>query len=71
MAGVRDPWIDGALLVLASPILAVKAVRRALERYQFFRLAMSHLRDRDAKHPAFPRADLSGSVRSPAHRWSG
>ena len=40
MAGVKDPWIDGALLVLASPILAVKAVRRALERYRFFRLAM-------------------------------
>ena len=40
MAGMRDPWIDGALFVLASPILAVKAVRRALERYRFFRLAM-------------------------------
>ena len=39
MAGMRDPWIDGALFVLASPILAVKAVRRALERYRFFRLA--------------------------------
>src|SRR6266566_8917897 len=34
-------------------------------------LICAHLRDRDAKHPAFPRADLSGSVRSPAHRWSG
>ena len=40
MAGMRDPWVDGALFVLASPILAVKAVRRALERYRFFRLAM-------------------------------
>jgi hypothetical protein len=40
VAGMKDPWIDGALFVLASPILAVKAVRRALERYRFFRLAM-------------------------------
>ena len=40
MAGVRDPWIDGALFVLASPVLALKAVRRGLEHYRFFRLAM-------------------------------
>ena len=40
MAGVRDPWVDGVLFVLASPILAVKAVRRTFERYRFFRLAM-------------------------------
>ena len=40
MAGVRNPWTDVALFVLASPVLAVKAVRRALQRYRFFRLAM-------------------------------
>ena len=40
MVGMRDPWIDGALFVVASPILAVKAVRRALEGYRFLRLAM-------------------------------
>ena len=40
MAGMKNPWIDGALFVLASPVLAVKAGRRALERYRFFRLAM-------------------------------
>jgi len=40
VAGMKDPWVDAVLFVLASPILAVKAVRRALERYRFFRLAM-------------------------------
>jgi hypothetical protein len=40
MAGVKNFWIDGALFVLASPILAVKAGRRALQRCRFFRLAM-------------------------------
>lgn len=41
MAGVRNAFIDGALFVLASPILAVKATRRALQRYRFFRLAIA------------------------------
>jgi len=41
MAVVKNPWIDGTLFVLASPILLVKAVRRVLERYRFFRLAMA------------------------------
>ena len=40
MAGVKDPWVDGVLFVLASPVLLVQALRRALERYWFFRLAM-------------------------------
>jgi hypothetical protein len=40
MAGVRNLWIDVALFVLASPVLAVKAGRGALQRYRFFRLAM-------------------------------
>src|SRR2546422_847191 len=31
MAGMRDPWIDGALFMLASPILAVEAARGAGE----------------------------------------
>ena len=38
---MRDPWIDSTLFVLASPILALKGVRRALERYRFSRLAMA------------------------------
>ena len=41
MASLRNPWVDGALLVLASPVLFVKSARRALERYRFFRLAMA------------------------------
>jgi len=32
--------LDWVLLVLSSPILAVQALRRAYERYRFFRLAM-------------------------------
>ena len=32
--------LDWVLLVLSSPILAVQALRRAHERYRFFRLAM-------------------------------
>jgi hypothetical protein len=40
MAGLKNPWVDGALFALASPVLAVKAGRRALQRYRFFRLAM-------------------------------
>jgi len=41
MAVVKNPWFDGVLFVLASPILLVKAARRTLERYRFFRLAMA------------------------------
>jgi hypothetical protein len=41
MAGLKNPWVDGALFVLASPILALKALHRAVEHYRFFRLAMS------------------------------
>ena len=41
MGGMRDPWMDGVLFVLASPILAVKAVRRGIQRYRFFRVAMA------------------------------
>jgi hypothetical protein len=41
MASVKNPWVDGALFVLASPILALQAIRRAVERYRFFRLAMT------------------------------
>lgn len=40
MAGVKNPWIDGALFVFASPILLILATRRALERWRFFELAM-------------------------------
>jgi hypothetical protein len=41
MAGMKDPWVDGVLFVLASPMLAVEGMRRACERYWFFRLAMA------------------------------
>jgi hypothetical protein len=40
MAAVKDHWIDGVLFILASPVLLIRAVRRGLERYRFFRLAM-------------------------------
>ena len=40
MAIMKDPWVDGVLFVLASPVLVVQALRRAFERYWFFRLAM-------------------------------
>ena len=40
MAGMNTSWIDAALFILASPILAVHAARRALQRYRFLRLAM-------------------------------
>ena len=40
MARVKNLWVDGVLFVLASPILFVKWVRRTLERYRFFILAM-------------------------------
>lgn len=41
MAGVKKPWLDCILFVLASPVLFVNAVRRAAERYRFFRLAIA------------------------------
>jgi len=41
MAGMKDSWVDPALFVLASPILLVRALQRASERYRFFRLAMA------------------------------
>ena len=40
MAGMKDSWSDVALFILASPVLLVLAVRRGLNRYRFFRLAM-------------------------------
>ena len=40
MATMNDTFVDVALFVLASPILLFQAVRRAIERYRFFRLAM-------------------------------
>ena len=39
MATVRNPWADGTLFLLASPVLFVKALRRGFRRYRFFRLA--------------------------------
>jgi hypothetical protein len=41
MAGVKNYWVDGTLFMLASPVLAVKGMRRAIERYRFLRLAMA------------------------------
>jgi hypothetical protein len=41
MASVKNPWLDCILFALASPVLLVKATRRAAERYRFFRLAMA------------------------------
>jgi hypothetical protein len=41
MAAMKNPWVDGTLFVLASPVLALKAMQRAVERYRFFRLAMA------------------------------
>ena len=40
MAMNKDHILDAALFIFASPILAVQAIRRAHERYCFFRLAM-------------------------------
>ena len=40
MAGMKDSWSDFALFILASPVLLVLAVRRGLNRYRFFQLAM-------------------------------
>ena len=37
---MKKNLFDWVLLVLSSPILAVQALRRAHERYRFFRLAM-------------------------------
>lgn len=39
MASMKNPWVDGVLFVLASPIVIARALQRALERYRFFRLA--------------------------------
>src|SRR5258708_34096387 len=41
MAVVKESWFDVALLVLASPMLLILAVRRGQRRYRFFRLAMA------------------------------
>jgi hypothetical protein len=41
MATLTDTLTDWALFVIASPILLVQALRRAHERYSFFRLAMA------------------------------
>jgi hypothetical protein len=40
MADMKNPRMDAALFVLASPILLIRALRRAFERYSFIRLAM-------------------------------
>jgi hypothetical protein len=40
VATMNDTLVDAALFVLASPILLFQAVRRVIERYRFFRLAM-------------------------------
>jgi len=37
---MNNRLLDWVLFVLASPILAAQALRRAHERYRFFRLAM-------------------------------
>ncbi len=37
---MNETLVDAVLFVLASPILLFQAVRRAIERYRFFRLAM-------------------------------
>ncbi len=40
MASMNETLIDSVLFIFASPILLFQAVRGALERYRFFRLAM-------------------------------
>ena len=40
MAPLKNPWVDLILYVFASPILFVQAMRRGMERYRFFQLAM-------------------------------
>ena len=37
---MNDIIVDAALFIMASPILLFQALRRAHERYRFFRLAM-------------------------------
>jgi hypothetical protein len=41
VAGMKSTWFDCALFTFASPILLVLALRRGLERYRFFGLAMT------------------------------
>jgi hypothetical protein len=38
---MNDSWVDAALFVLASPVLAVKALRRTIDWYRFLQLAMT------------------------------
>ena len=40
MASMNDTLVDSVLFIFASPILLFQVLRRALERYRFFRLAM-------------------------------
>jgi hypothetical protein len=40
MAMKKDIILDWVLLILSSPILMAQVLRRGLERYRFFRLAM-------------------------------
>ena len=40
MAGMSDTLVDSLLFFFASPILLFQAMRRAVERYRFFKLAM-------------------------------
>ena len=40
MASMSDTLVDCLLFIFASPILLFQAMRRAVERYRFFRLAM-------------------------------
>ncbi len=40
MAAIKNPWVNLTILVLASPIILVQAIRRGIERWRFFRLAM-------------------------------
>lgn len=39
MATMKNPWLDLILFALASPMLLVMAIRKALRRYEFFRIA--------------------------------
>lgn len=45
MAMTKGRVFDCVLFVLASPVLTVQALRRAHERYRFFRLAMQPVMD--------------------------
>ena len=40
MASINEDFVDWALFIFASPILLFQAIRRAVERYRFFELAM-------------------------------